>query len=880
MAAPWKTLRLFISSTFRDMHAERDHLVRFVFPRLREVLLSRRIHLIDVDLRWGVTSEQDSVAACREIIDECQPRFMGMLGGRYGWVPPEKDQSITEDEVRYGVLERDAEIRGNAFFYLRDEEVTVSVIEKQVGDFREPPGSENARKLEELKQYIANAGLPVFTYSARWDPIHERLTGLEAFGEHVYAYLLKNIKDDPELADRFAGSSAGPTDEFAEEREAMEAFIEDRTARYIVGSRQALLDTMTAFAADNNEHNILVVEGEPGSGKSSLLGKLCQLLAPQPHALLISHFVGASVGSTDLRRTLRRLCHELASAEESSDPLPEDIRELTDLLAKLLVKIAARRRVILVMDAINQFDGTNDVHGMGWLPLVLPPNVRVILSSLEHTALDALRKRTEQVRTKRLELLSEADTRLIIAAFLQRYSKRFSGVQIDALLAKPESRLPLYVLTALLELRTLGTYEEITTRIRQLPGEAKPLFVWILKNRLSNDPGFRDVEDQLCGSSLVTKFASCLGISRHGLSQEELVGLIDPGDRLGNVAALLRLLRPYLMHRGELIDFFHSQLREAVENEFLQTEEERQLGHRVLGLYFMAQVRAQLCPGRSHGGRELLYHLQSAAMWDQIVSALADSSVFGCLSPSSYGVSYDSGEFTTVDEGGLRPEALRDLPSKKRSKVAHSLAAIFAGQARQLLDRAMSFPQPWPLTAHRLRQTDSLAFAKYRDTFYSFMYLSEMGFNYSNISCDGSRKRSSQFLHDFADIVSFNDRFERRGHEEAGLSHQLEHLTNSFGRRKLVDLSGLGPHEIFEIAQARQWSKQTVQVIAVPPPESRSSGESQIDACKEDVDKDGIENACAWIADAKPILKKISELFAAMKWSESKPAQDASVVRR
>ncbi|MBI3797269.1 MAG: DUF4062 domain-containing protein [Deltaproteobacteria bacterium] len=53
MTTNWKTVRVFISSTFRDMQAERDHLVRFVFPRLREQLLPRRIHLVDIDLRWG-----------------------------------------------------------------------------------------------------------------------------------------------------------------------------------------------------------------------------------------------------------------------------------------------------------------------------------------------------------------------------------------------------------------------------------------------------------------------------------------------------------------------------------------------------------------------------------------------------------------------------------------------------------------------------------------------------------------------------------------------------------------------------------------------------------------------------------------------------------
>jgi nephrocystin-3 len=51
MSATWKTVRVFISSTFRDMHAERDHLVRVVFPELRERCAKRHLHLVDVDLR-------------------------------------------------------------------------------------------------------------------------------------------------------------------------------------------------------------------------------------------------------------------------------------------------------------------------------------------------------------------------------------------------------------------------------------------------------------------------------------------------------------------------------------------------------------------------------------------------------------------------------------------------------------------------------------------------------------------------------------------------------------------------------------------------------------------------------------------------------------
>ena len=87
LSGAWKTVRVFISSTFKDMHAERDYLVRFVFPRLREELLKRRIHLVDVDLRWGVTGDQDSFEECMEEIKRCHPRFICILGGRYGWIP-------------------------------------------------------------------------------------------------------------------------------------------------------------------------------------------------------------------------------------------------------------------------------------------------------------------------------------------------------------------------------------------------------------------------------------------------------------------------------------------------------------------------------------------------------------------------------------------------------------------------------------------------------------------------------------------------------------------------------------------------------------------------------------------------------------------------
>jgi len=49
-----RVIRVFMSSTFKDMMAERDHLVKFTFPQLRKLCESRGVVWGEVDLRWGI----------------------------------------------------------------------------------------------------------------------------------------------------------------------------------------------------------------------------------------------------------------------------------------------------------------------------------------------------------------------------------------------------------------------------------------------------------------------------------------------------------------------------------------------------------------------------------------------------------------------------------------------------------------------------------------------------------------------------------------------------------------------------------------------------------------------------------------------------------
>ena len=103
------------------MQAEREALIKKVFPELRRKCLERGAQLDVVDLRWGITDEQARqnkvVRICLDLVDACRPFFVGLIGQRYGWIPdavePDVLQShawlrdrprisLTEMEIRHG----------------------------------------------------------------------------------------------------------------------------------------------------------------------------------------------------------------------------------------------------------------------------------------------------------------------------------------------------------------------------------------------------------------------------------------------------------------------------------------------------------------------------------------------------------------------------------------------------------------------------------------------------------------------------------------------------------------------------------------------------------------------------------------------------------
>jgi len=200
----WEKVYIFISSTFNDMHAERDYLVKRVFPKLSEWCEKRKLHMVDVDLRWGVTEadatqNRNVVNVCFNTIDKCRPFFICFLGQRYGWIPCREDisdktfedypkledavnkgTSLTELEIIHSVIspfhsQKTIEEKGYyfsefAYFYLRDDSYLKCLPDEPsyLGRIYSDAKEADEQKRKKLQGKIEKGKWSFRIYDAQW----------------------------------------------------------------------------------------------------------------------------------------------------------------------------------------------------------------------------------------------------------------------------------------------------------------------------------------------------------------------------------------------------------------------------------------------------------------------------------------------------------------------------------------------------------------------------------------------------------------------------------------------------------------------------------------------------------------------------------------
>ena len=603
----WSARPVFISSTFLDMQAERDYLRTRVFPELEERLRARRHHLEWVDLRVGVASASLHDAQIRELhvlkvclaeVARCRPFLIVLVGDRYGWVPaPERiraaaaeagfaadvaGRSVTDLEIDFGVL-ADREQQPHSIFYFRDPlpyrdmPAPIAALYSDAFDAGDA-AADRARRLVALKRRIETL-LPerVRRYAAEWDSEHHKVTGLEAWGRMVLA----DIWSDLDAATKGASIEVEIPWQ-AVERDALDDFIEDRSRDFV--GRQALLEKLIDFATlptPTDSVRSACITGEAGAGKSALFGALHRRLG-QTDAFVLAHAAGASVASQSVDSMLRRWIDELAGALGADAALADNADPATvdTTFASLLGRMGLQRRVIVLVDALDQFEGTPRGRFVAWLPRSWPDNARLIATAIKGEASEALRERPG-MEMLALPPLDAAEARAIIKGICDKYHRVFEPEVIEALLARtgpngPAWGNPLWLVLAVEDLNLLDADDFARARRAYAGGPGEQLRSLMLDLTASFPQDIAGLyghtfarAEELFGAAVTRGFLGLIAISRAGWRERDFRVLLpglsgEPWDEL-KFAWLRRLFRGQMRRRGSLPqwDFNHGQMREA-----------------------------------------------------------------------------------------------------------------------------------------------------------------------------------------------------------------------------------------------------------------------------------------------------------------------------
>ncbi|XP_026229628.1 telomerase protein component 1-like isoform X2 [Anabas testudineus] len=648
----WRGVRVFISSTFRDMHAERDVLVRSIFPELRRRAAAHCLFLQEVELRWGVTEEESGRATELCLSEVCRSQMMvGILGERYGVVPPKPalpdlpqyswlasappGLSITEMEIRqFQALYPDT-AHQQMFCYFRDPNITKSVPVAWRSDFV-PESKEAETKMSSLKNRIRDSGVKLTeNYPCEWGGVLDGkpyLKNLEDFGRAVLEDLWTAVVEQFVEEDEEAALDVT-------EQEVHQGALQ----RQFFGRAKLLSGAVEMVEQVQTKGGMMVVEGGPGEGKTVFMAALADALRSGVKSKrnlvcdVISYSTAASQSARSVENLLRCLIQCFRKMKDTEkEPLPHTYKDLVSEFHSTLSDMKKNKPLVLLVDGVDLVqDGRGQVSS-DWIPQQLPQGVCLVLSITTKAALLQTLAKKRGVVLFTLGQLTMMDRKEIVQRGLDTFGKKLSDSafnnQLQTLIMKNGAVSPLYLHLACEDLRNFASFDKLKDSLQHLPQSLNQLVQYSLDRLCSQYrdlPGLRWALAVLAVSpsglrerDMYSVLNTCNDLSSRGgqVSWQEVLHLSrKPEGRIPMVTfthivqSLQSLVGPSHCHNtDDLLALTNPEVKRAFEDLLLPKDSDRTRAHFILAAHLWALANPQGTDTFLHCEVNSVMHLPSS----------------------------------------------------------------------------------------------------------------------------------------------------------------------------------------------------------------------------------------------------------------------------
>ena len=560
---------IFVSSTFKDMQAERDALRDICAPKINEEARRHGDEIDFCDLRWGInTSEMSEEASslkvldvCFNQIDRCQPPFLILTGYRYGWIPDrdivanaakahrlyleDLEKSVTALEIEYGVCH----LKQPTLVYIRN------IVDDDIPGIYDYEDAYHQKKLQELKNRILALGnTTVHEYTVHMKDGVPCAEDIRSFALQVTEHLKAVMAKDWQAYDQMSP--------FERLLRAHWDYVQEK--ENLFSARQKDAEECLAILK-NTDRQVVICAGDSGSGKSTLLSYLAMALKKERHHVL-PIACGLTPEATDAYHITEMIIADLCLlAREKSDlagsmPVSELLQKYRDVLGK----VPADGNVYVLIDAVDQLFPDENRSRMIFIPKRIPANVKFFITCTKDI-------KTDYLSSLVLEDMSEQDQLRVIDGYLDHIRKELHGSVKQGILHNSSAVLPLSIslMVQRLCIMDVTDFDVINSSSLEPNAAIADRQITLINEMPADLPSLSEYVFEEVGRRInqlfCEKVRKYLAVSRFGLRVSDLIRLCKGNWSTLDFAHYINYLNTdFIVRTDGRYDFMHKSLREGI----------------------------------------------------------------------------------------------------------------------------------------------------------------------------------------------------------------------------------------------------------------------------------------------------------------------------